>query len=209
MRLIAITGGIGSGKSVVSTILSKLGYAVYDCDSRAKHLMATSDEIRRELVAEFGAEVVREDGSIDSQRLAKRVFGNSEALQRLNGIVHPRVKQDILRWAREHDEANAGDGSRCRPHSGAAFVETAILRESNLHTIVDEEWQVTAPEEVRVARVMKRNGLTETEVRARIASQSSYKVAHPIVNDGVTALLPQIMSRLAEEAAAANIAKKD
>ena len=70
MKLIAITGGIGSGKSVVSTILRKLGYAVYDCDSRAKLLMATSADIKRELAEAFGADVVAADGTICAPRLA-------------------------------------------------------------------------------------------------------------------------------------------
>lgn len=187
MRIIAITGGIGSGKSVVSTILRKLGYAVYDCDSRAKLLIATSADIKRELAEAFGADVVAADGTICAPRLAAKVFGDNEALMRLNGIVHPRVKQDILRWAEGIASSNV-DCCECR-----VFVETAILHESGLDTIVDEEWQVTAPEDVRVARVMKRNGISEADVRRRIASQSNYTAGIVIVNDGVTAILPQIM----------------
>ena len=139
MKLIAITGGIGSGKSVVSTILRKLGYAVYDCDSRAKLLMATSADIKQELSEAFGADVISTDGTICAPRLAAKVFGDNEALMRLNGIVHPRVKQDILRWAEGIASSN-GDCCECR-----VFVETAILHESGLDAIVDEEWQVTAP----------------------------------------------------------------
>ena len=189
MRIIAITGGIGSGKSVVSSILRKLGYAVYDCDSRAKQLMATSADIKQELSEAFGADVVSTDGTICAPRLAAKVFGDNEALLRLNGIVHPRVKHDILRWA----EAIAFTHGDCR-----VFVETAILHESGLDAIVDEEWQVTAPEEVRVARVMKRNGINEADVRRRIASQSSYTAGTVIVNDGVTAILPQIMKLIGQ-----------
>ena len=189
MRIIAITGGIGSGKSVVSSILRKLGYAVYDCDSRAKQLMATSADIKQELSEAFGADVVSTDGTICAPRLAAKVFGDKEALLRLNGIVHPRVKHDILRWA----EAVASTHGDCR-----VFVETAILHESGLDAIVDEEWQVTAPEEVRVARVMKRNGISDADVRRRIASQSSYTAGTVIVNDGVTAILPQIMKLIGQ-----------
>lgn len=182
MRIIAITGGIGSGKSVVSTILRKLGYSVYDCDSRAKRLMAKSDEIKSELREAFGADVVCSDGSINSRQLAQRVFGDKAALQRLNGIVHPRVKADILQWAESGDNV--------------VFIETAILHESGLDAIIDEEWNVTAPIEVRVKRVMLRNGLTRDEVLARIGSQSCYTTDAPIVNDGIAPVLPQIMRRL-------------
>lgn len=186
MRIIAITGGIGSGKSVVSTVLRKLGYAVYDCDSRAKCLMAESEEIHRELQETFGTGVVGADGTINSQELARRVFGDAEALARLNGIVHPRVRRDVMRWAEAHAER------------GVAFVETAILHESRMDEMVDEEWQVTAPLSVRVERVMKRNGMSEADVLARIGSQSSYTTDAPIVNDGYEALLPQIMQRLGQ-----------
>lgn len=187
MKIIAITGGIGSGKSVVSTVLRKLGYAVYDCDSRAKRLMAASEEIRRELREAFGAAVLTADGgAIDSRELSRRVFGNAEALARLNGIVHPRVRSDVRLWAEAQGER------------GVVFVETAILHESRLDEIVDDEWQVTAPVPVRVERVMRRNGLSEAQVLARIASQSRYITANPIVNDGVEAVLPQIMSRLSD-----------
>lgn len=186
MRIIAITGGIGSGKSVVSAILRKLGYDVYDCDSNAKRLMAESHEIKVEIAAAFGVDVINAEGVIDSRRLAGIVFADATALSRLNGIVHPRVKADIEAWAM----------SRNRP---TVFVETAILRESNLHTIVDDEWCVKAPEQVRVARVMLRSGLSEPEVRARIASQgnSAQEGGAVIVNDGIEPILPQIVALLA------------
>ena len=186
MKIIAITGGIGSGKSVVSQILRRMGHEVYDCDSRAKALMNGSDEIKRDLRNAFGADVVGGDGAINSARLAQIVFADSDALKKLNAIVHPRVKTDILQWSGSF----AG-----KPF---VFIETAILEESNLSDIVAEVWHVYAPVEVRVKRVMLRNHATESEVKARIASQK--EAAEPsadfIVNDGVTPVLPQIVSRL-------------
>ena len=187
MKIIAITGGIGSGKSVVSQVLRRMGYEVYDCDSRAKALMNSSNEIKRDLSNAFGADVVGGDGKINSARLAQIVFADGSALMRLNAIVHPRVKTDILRWS--------GSFARSKPF---VFIETAILEESNLGDIIAEVWHVYAPVEVRVKRVMMRNNATESEVKARIASQN--EAAEPstdfIINDGATPVLPQIMSRL-------------
>lgn len=184
MKIIAIAGGIGSGKSVVSQILRKLGYSVYDCDSEAKSLMNRSCEIKRDLQTAFG-DIVGADGNINSKKLAGIVFADKSALNRLNGIVHPRVKTDILEWCRSKN-------------ADKVFVETAILEESGLGDIVDEVWQVYAPIDVRIARVMKRNNMTEEEVRSRIESQKapSDAVDGAIVNDGVMAVLPQIMARL-------------
>lgn len=187
MKIIAITGGIGSGKSVVSQVLRRMGYEVYDCDSRAKALMNSSNEIKRDLSNAFGADVVGGDGKINSARLAQMVFADGSALMRLNAIVHPRVKTDILRWS--------GSFARSKPF---VFIETAILEESNLGDIIAEVWHVYAPVEVRVKRVMKRNNATESEVKARIASQNEAAEPSPdfIINDGATPVLPQIMSRL-------------
>lgn len=184
MRIIALTGGIGSGKSVVSALLRVMGYPVYDCDSRAKLLMDNSEEIKSQLVQEFGREAVSPEGVINRRYVASKVFGNDVALKRLNGIVHPAVREDLLQWA----EVN-GVGRGC------VFVETAILRSSNLGEIVDDEWTVAAPHEVRIERVMRRNGLPREAVEARINAQAAECAtagAKVIVNDGKTALLPQV-----------------
>lgn len=185
MRIIAITGGIGSGKSIVSQVLHRMGYEVYDCDSRAKALMNNSSEIKADLLHVFGDDVICADGKINSLRLAQIVFNDKDALLKLNAIVHPRVKEDILRWSGLAD-------------ARFVFIETAILEESNLNDIVAEVWHVFAPVEVRVKRVMLRNNASESEVRARIASQkeSTQPSADCIINDGITPLLPQIMARL-------------
>lgn len=182
-RLIAISGGIGSGKSVVSAIVGRLGYRVYDCDSRAKRLMDEDKSILQRLAADIDADAVA-DGRIDRRRLASVVFGDAGKLARLNEIVHGAVRADLALWV-----ANG----RCEP----LFVETAILYQSGLDRMVDEVWDVTAPEALRVVRVMKRNGLTAAEVEARIESQTvdvdkPHANVHKIVNDGESALLPQI-----------------
>ena len=186
MKTIVLTGGIGSGKSVVSAILRIMGYRVYDCDSRARLLMDGSQEIKDSLVREFGRMAVSTDGVIDRGYVAKCVFGDDEALMRLNEIVHPAVRADLLQWM------GACSAAGC----GCAFVETAILRNSNLRDLIDYEWNVNAPEEVRISRVMARNSLTREAVEARIKAQASEEAcngASVIVNDGIEAVLPQLV----------------
>ena len=186
MKIIALTGGIGSGKSVVSAMLRVMGYKVYDCDSRAKALMDCSQEIKASLVREFGVEAVSDTGVINRGYIASRVFGDDASLKRLNGIVHPAVRADLQQWAETCGKA----GCRC------AFVETAILQNSNLRDLIDAEWNVQAPEDVRVWRVMSRNNLPRKDVEARIKAQSSEGAgigASIIINDGVAAVLPQLV----------------
>jgi len=183
-RLVAVTGGIGSGKSVVCRILAASGYEVYDCDSRAKWLMDNSAEIKCGLCRAIHPEVVK-GGCIDRQLLSSIVFSDKDKLQALNSIVHGAVLADIALWANAHADA------------GVMFVETAILYQSGLDRMVDEVWEVTAPEQVRVERVMKRNGMSEADVRARIRSQSfvperRHSRAMRIFNDGRESLLLQI-----------------
>lgn len=185
-RLIAITGGIGSGKSVVAQLLRVMGYGVYDCDSRAKELMASSPELRRDLIAAFGADVYT-DGGLNRPYLAARVFADAAALAHLNSIVHPAVVADIKRWR-----------SATKPHRGLLFVETAVLRESGVERLVDGVIVVTAPTELRIARVMSRNGATREQVEARIAAQGDFLFpdSRVIVNDERHALIPQLRELL-------------
>ena len=183
-RLIAIAGGIGSGKSVVSSILRVMGYEVYDCDSEAKRLMNSSQDIKRDLVENFGEQSVLADGTINSAYVGSVVFGNESALKKLNSIVHPRVKEDVVKRI----ESTSRE---------VMFVETAILLKRNLLDLIDDAWVVEAPESVRVDRVMKRNSMCEEDVRKRIKAQegqdyNSLKSYRTIVNDGETPILVQV-----------------
>ncbi len=183
MKVIALTGGIGSGKSIVSRTLLTMGYPVYDCDSHAKRVMDDSAEIKARLVDEFGSGAVSPTGIIDRKHIGDMVFGDAGALKRLNAIVHPAVRQDLVQWLDSHQACSC------------TFVETAILHESNLGDMIDCEWNVYAPIEVRIERVMKRNGLSRDAVVARINSQGTevcFRAAEMIVNDGKTAVLPQV-----------------
>lgn len=192
MKLIAITGGIGSGKSVVASIVKVMGYQVYDCDSRAKALMTDDDALRKQLIAAFGQETYLSDGHLNREHLSKIAFTDKSALTRLNAIVHPATANDIKRWA----DGLASNGA------SVAFIETALLRTSGLNNLVNGVWHVTAPTEVRVERVMTRSGLTAQQVRERIAAQQSEDRVDDgeqvITNDGIAAVLPQVIQLFKE-----------
>ena len=186
MKLIAITGGIGSGKSVVARIVNVMGFGVYDCDSRAKALMTEDAGVHEQLVESFGKDTYHDDGSLNRQHLSAIAFADERALGRLNAIVHPATARDMLQWGRQQSDLGAK----------AAFVETALLRTAGLDRLVDEVWHVTAPDDIRVARVMVRSGLTAEQVRERMSAQSIEDTVAPgeqvIVNDNTAAVLPQI-----------------
>ena len=186
MKLIAITGGIGSGKSVVARMVQVMGHEVYDCDSRAKALMTDDALVRDQLVEAFGKDTYLDDGSLNRQHLSRVAFADDNALARLNGIVHPATARDMQRWAGEQAALGAD----------TAFVETALLRTSGLDRLVDEVWHVTAPDDVRIDRVMARSGLTSEQVKERMAAQlieeSVMDGEQVIINDNDTALLPQV-----------------
>lgn len=181
----AITGGIGSGKSIVSKIVSALGHEVYDTDSNAKRIMDSNDAIKHRIATEIDAGCINADGSINRPELSRIVFYERSKLTLLNNIVHGAVKEDILSVAVRH-------------RNGRFFIETAILYESGLDKLVDEVWVVTAPEELRIERVMKRNNLTKAQVIARIEAQSRVYdgTPHPktvvLTNNGLQPLLPQL-----------------
>lgn len=188
MKTVAIAGGIGSGKSVVSQLLRVMGYPVYDCDSRAKVLMDTDAVLKNRLMETFGSAAVV-DGIINRPYIAEVVFKETRMLNLLNSIVHPAVVADFEQWA-------------ARQASDLVFVETAILQESGLDAVVDVVWEVTADEQCRIRRVMARNGLSEQVVRSRMASQRGIKeLALPIEridNNGQQSVLAQV-SKLVKE----------
>lgn len=159
MYKVAITGGIGSGKSKVVELLAQRGVAAYDSDSRAKALMASSPELREQIIECFGSEAY--DGEAVNRRyLAERVFNDKEALAKLNAIVHPAVMADFERWA-EGEEGNY------------VVMESAILFEAGLEGSFDATVSVMAPEELRLERAMKRDGATEEQIRERMRNQLS------------------------------------
>ena len=187
MKLVAISGGIGSGKSVVSHLLTLLGYSIYDCDSRAKLLMNRSEDVKRELREAFGDDVITPQETVNRDVLSKIIFGNAEALKTVNSIVHPRVVAEIMSLA-----------GKCNDEY--FFFETALPQESGLDKLADAVWLVTAPLETRIERVIKRSGLTREQVMARIASQDYSNIKNNrveyIINDENKSLTNQLLTLL-------------
>ena len=184
--IIGITGGIGSGKSTIAKQLREMGYAVYDTDSEAKRLIVEDAGVREEIEQLFGKEVYK-DGVYQTALVAQRVFADRSLLARLNAIVHPAAKADILRWAENIN------------HPTLCFVESAILYQAGFDTLCDKVVVVTAPEEVRLQRAVARDHSTIEKVRARMRAQEVEKDierADLIVNnDGkteITAICLQI-----------------
>lgn len=185
MRVLGITGGIGSGKSVVSQILRAQGYAVYDTDSHAKRIMQTSSVLRSALQAHFG-EAIYSNGVLDRKRLAEAIFSSEVERKFVNSQVHPFVVADFVEWVQRL-------GSTCK----VAFVESAILYESGLVNCVDGVIYVTAPLEVRIDRVMNRDSASQEQVSRRIASQQGEAEAERranwvVVNDEQHSLIAQV-----------------
>ncbi|MDE6311357.1 MAG: dephospho-CoA kinase [Muribaculaceae bacterium] len=191
VRRVAVCGGIGSGKSVVCRVLRAMGYKVFDTDTEARRIMDSDCRIHERLNAEIHPEAVR-NGCVNRALISEVVFASAPRLEALNAIVHGAVRRELEAWFER--EGRGAD---------ICFVETALLYQSGLDRMVDEVWEVEAPEPLRVARVMSRNGLSAEQVRARIASQKMCpQQEHPnvrhLTNDGVKPLLPQIETCLAE-----------
>lgn len=178
MMKIGITGGIGSGKSYVSRLLTEhYGIPVYNTDSEAKRLMLSDEGIRRRLTALLGKEVYKSDGTLNKPLLANYLFADSCHAGQINAIVHPQVKADFLKWA----DLQTG----CE----IVALESAILFESGFDNIVDKVVMVYAPVELRIRRVMLRDSTTEEKIRQRIVAQMDDKAKQDrsdfiIFNDG-------------------------
>ncbi|MCW3071326.1 MAG: dephospho-CoA kinase [Bacteroidetes bacterium] len=184
MIRVGITGGIGSGKSTVCRVFEVLGIPVYYADAEAKKLL-DDPAILAILLEKFGKEIFDGD-HIDRKKLAAVVFSDPEKLAFLNSIIHPAVKKHFLDW--------------CDAHSDARYVlkEAAILFESEAYKQVQKVITVTAPAEVRIARVMKRDGTAREEVEKRIASQlnDEEKIKRSdfvLLNDEQQSLIPEIL----------------
>ena len=164
MRKIGITGGIGSGKSRLCRLFAERGVAVYDTDAAAKRLMTEDAALVEAIKARFGLESYA-DGALNRSYLAARVFSDEAERQVLNGLVHPAVKADFVAWA----EQQAGD---------YVILESALLFEAGLDAMVDAVVAVLAPEALRIERVQQRDGVSEEQVRSRMAAQLSDEELH-------------------------------
>lgn len=185
MRKVAVTGGIGSGKSTVCRMFSVLGIPVFEADRVAKELMVQDAELRNAIAARFGDAVIGEQG-FDRKALAAIVFNDQAALADLNALVHPAVRRAFAQWAVEQ-------------YAPYVIMEAAILAETGGHAAFDHVIVVSAPEKMRLARVVERDGVGEDAVLARIRNQASEEerlgIANDIImNDGVQLIIPQVLN---------------
>lgn len=186
--IIGITGGIGSGKSTIAKQLREMGYMVYDTDSEAKRLIVEDTHVRQQIEQLFGSEVYK-DGIYQTALVAQRVFADHSLLAKLNAIVHPAVKADIMNRV----SRLASQESQIGNQKNLFFIECAILYQAGFDTLCDKVVAVTAPEEIRLARAVARDHSTIEKVRARIHAQEAEKDVKRadivINNDGQTPIL--------------------
>jgi dephospho-CoA kinase len=185
MIKIGITGGIGSGKSVISHILRIMNYPVYDSDFWAKELMNNDKTIQKALTERFGLETYQ-NNTLNKPFLAQQIFNNESSRLFVNSIVHPIVSQHFLNWANNQK-------------SQFVFIESAILFSSGLNKIIDTTIFVDAPLNVRLQRAKRRDNSTDTAIQARINSQKqeelyAKKHSNYIINNDNQLLLPQIIT---------------
>ena len=178
MRIIGLTGGIGSGKSTAAGFLAKMGAVVVDLD-KAGHDVLKQREIREKLVSEFGTEILGNNGEIDRSRFGKKVFNDRKALKKLNNIVHPAIDEVV----RDKTEEYRRQGIK------VVVFEAAAMLDAGRDWQVDEVWVTVAPEEMVLKRLSGRQGFTEADVKARIRSQitNEERIRQAdlvIVNDG-------------------------
>ena len=157
MKIIGLTGGIGSGKSTVAGYFKELGIPVFDSDLEAKKLMNENRELRHQIIDLFGKNAYKGD-FLNREYIAGKVFEDSELLERLNGLVHPAVRLKFQDWVSKQD---------------APYViqEAAILFEHGAYKLLDEMILVWAPKELRIKRVMKRDSKSRDQVLARMENQ--------------------------------------
>ena len=188
--IIGLTGGIGSGKSVVSHLLRLMDVPVYDCDSEAKRLMCESAVIREALIEAVGTEAYDAEGRLNRVYLASYMFSNAERVALVNRIVHPVVRADFKEWAK-------------RTGSAIVAVESAILFEAGMQTDVSAVWVVDASEDLRLQRAIKRDASNEKAVRNRMQSQLSaqeyVKRADAVIHNDDRHSLIQQVRRLLDE----------
>jgi dephospho-CoA kinase len=181
---IGITGGIGSGKSLVVSLLETCDMPSYIADRESKRLTATLPAIRERLTALLGGEICDANGELNRHRMASLIFHDPSLLAQVQAIIHPEVARHFREWV-------------LRQSAPYVVLESAILFESGFDRLVDRRVTVCAPEALRLQRVMARDGLTETDVRRRMENQwtdnaKKAKSDYVIYNDGEQALIPQI-----------------
>jgi len=186
MMRVGVTGGIGSGKSHVCRVFEHLGIPVFYADHEVKKMYDDTPEVHAQLIKAFGEDIY--NGSVLNRALlAQKVFGNSQALARLNAIAHPAVGQRFLAWAAQQKNV---------PY---VLHEAALMFESSAYKLVDKVITVNAPAELRIQRVVQRDSCSRQEVEQRMAHQLSdeertARADYTIICNDTTPLLPQVLA---------------
>jgi dephospho-CoA kinase len=185
MFRIGLTGGIGSGKSTVAKIFEVLGIPVYYADDAAKNIMNDDEELKQQIIKYFGARSYV-NNKLDRKYISKKVFNNKEDLSLLNSLVHPATIRDAENWMKDQTTAYA-------------IKEAALIFESGAEKFLDHVIGVSAPENLRIERTMKRDNISEEEVKDRIKNQMSEEKKMSLCNFVVTndeqqPLLPQVIA---------------
>lgn len=186
MQKIGVTGGIGAGKSIVCQVFSHLGVPVFNADAQAKAIMHKDPEVKQQLTARYGSDLYDAAGKLNRKKLAGIVFKDEAGRKFVNEVVHPAVGRAFERWAGRQD-------------APCVIEEAAILIESGTYKKMDAVVLVTAPKELRIKRVMKRDSTTREAVTSRMAKQwderAKKAMAHYIIaNDDKQLVIPQVLT---------------
>jgi dephospho-CoA kinase len=185
MIKVGITGGIGSGKSLICEVFYRLGVPVHNADNVARWLCETDPQIRAALISLLGNDLYN-GKSIDRSRMSALIFTDKSMLQQVNQIIHPKVAEHFENWGSQYSD---------RPY---IVQESAILFESGFYLMFDRYITVTAPEEVRIQRIISRAGMTAEKIATIMQNQlpeseKARRSHHVIINDGLTPVLPQVL----------------
>ncbi|QCR33221.1 dephospho-CoA kinase [Lysinibacillus sp. SGAir0095] len=178
--IIGLTGSIASGKSTVAKMLKEYGLPIVDADIVARLVVEPGTPTLKRIVATFGEEALTEDGAMNRQKIGSIIFNNEEKRKELNSIIHPAIRQEMLRQRDEHIE----NGSK------TVIMDIPLLFESKLQHFVEKILVVSVSEEIQLNRLMERNQLTEEDAKARIQSQLPLHVkeqgADAVINNNGT-----------------------
>ena len=185
MIKIGITGGMGAGKSLVCKVFKVFGIPVFDADTVAKKIISNDGSIKDKLISHFGPGVYFNDGTLNKAQLAAVIFNDNKQLKYINSLVHPLVFKAFDKWAEQFKNTDY------------VLHETAILFESGADVHVDKTIVVTAPIDLRIKRILKRDGISRSEIESRLENQwEQSRIVEladmEIVNDGKKLLIPQI-----------------
>ena len=176
MKVIGLTGGIGSGKTTVSQFLAELGAVIIDADKIGHEVFKPNTEAWQEIVATFGSQILTPDGDIDRKKLGEMVFTNPESLSRLNRIMHPRMREIVKAQIEDyrHQEVDV------------VVLEAPVLLEAGWTSLVDEVWVTVASEATILKRLKERRGLSKqkalTRIHSQLSSEEQIRHANVVIN---------------------------